>query len=242
MSTESASMNPTLLVTTTQQFVRKALYDLIARGNNIPGGPDMPGKLRALKANMQRGGSPVTGTQIITYKHSSKKAGLLGYGRIYGTKTSIETFQRDIRATLCGPLYHDLDFANAQPTILAQFANSRKCELPFLEHYVAHRDAVLADISLIRDEAKTEVIIVLFGGRPKLESPFLDSLYREIRAFSRSVVASNDYNDLWQVVQSEDNKYGSFMSHILQGIEKECYARIKIRNGSARMVCGCVGL
>ena len=223
------TLAPTQTTILTQQcFSRKALSDLLARGIDVPGGESTFGFLKALKANMIKGGSVAVGKQAIAYTPSRKKAGQLGYGRVYGTKSSLEMCQSEIRATLCGELYHDLDIVNAQPTLLLQFARKQHgIRMPFLKEYVRNRETVLAGISDVRGDAKDEVLKVLFGGRPRPDSDFLQALHTEIRGLVSQLVEKPEYKDLWAACRSEDNKYGSFLAHVTQTIERSCMLAMK---------------
>ena len=160
-------------VQTTQLFSRRAVGFLWSRRGQLdPGQVEI---LNALYSNKKKGS--LQGEQTITYKLSSTAAGKLGYGRIYGSKGSLETLEKECRGTICKDLYHDVDIANCHPVLLAQLAKQQyDRDLPELDKYVDNRDAFLASISSNRDEAKTEVIRVLYGRRSTAEStsfPFL---------------------------------------------------------------------
>lgn len=208
-------------ITTFQSFSRRALEYLLKTDTLDHDQYDI---LKCLKANMKRGGNPATGTQEITYKLARSKAGGLGYGRIYGSKASLEFMKREVRATLCGELYYDLDMVNAQPTLLIQYAERTWSEpLPFLADYVANRDEKLATLDECRDTAKEMVIKVLFGGRPAEGSPaWLECLHKEIRGFTAKVIASNKHAELWVASQQAKSSYGAFMSQLLQTEERRC--------------------
>lgn len=216
-------------VITQQSFSRKALSDLLARGTDLPGGETTLSFLRSLKANMVKGGSIAVGKQHILYTPSRKKAGQLGFGRIYGTKSSLEMCQSEVRATLCGELYHDLDFVNAQPTLLTQFARFHNIDTPFLEEYVRNRDSILEKISPIRSDAKDEIIKVMFGGRigSGMDSEYLRSLKSEIHTLASRLIVKDEFTGLWASVSHENNKYGSFLAQITQGLERKCMLAMK---------------
>ena len=216
-------------ITTTQHYSRAALKALLARGVDLPGGPETYSKLKALKANTLRGGTMTEGHQHITYTLSRKKAGALGYGRCYPAtpKASLDTFPADVRMTLCAGIYHDIDMENAQPRLMQQLASRNDIDTPFLDRYIANRDEVLASVSDIRDEAKQAVLKVLFGGGAPAGNDFLVSLKNELRSLTKVLVAQPEYADLWKVCQSEDCKYGSFLSHLTQTLELDCLLSMK---------------
>jgi hypothetical protein len=217
-------MNASPKITTTQTFSRRALEYLMKTPSALA--PKEYDFLKCLKANKNAGGSPVIGTQNMTYGLSRKsKAGMLGYGRLYGTKSSIDWMQKEVRATLCGEYYHDLDMVNAHPTLLVQYAEREwSHELPFLADYVANRDDRLKTLAEERDIAKEMVIKVMFGGKPADDSPaWLLSLSKEGKRFTEKVIASGKHSELWAASQqAKGSIYGSFMGQLLQTEERKC--------------------
>ena len=219
------SRQPNLTIQTEQLFDRTALCDLLAHRDKLPSGSDK--QLLSLKNNMVRG--TLQGKQTMIYKMSRKRAGQLGYGRLYGSVSSLEFFQSEVRSTLCASNYIDLDIANAHPTMLYQFAKTYwDTDMPTLHYNITNRDAFLREISENREDAKAEVIRVLFGGIPHCgEKHPLAMLYQEVRELTRKIIVSGTFDDLWESVRSEDNKYGSFLSQILQTIERSVMLTMK---------------
>ena len=208
-------------IITTQIYSRSGIGFLWNKRNELDQG--QVAIINSIYNNRKKGA--LQPTQTITYRLARTKAGQLGYGRYYGTKGSLETLEREVRGTLCREYYHDIDIVNAHPVILSQFAHMRGHDLPANENYVANRDQVLASINPNRDEAKQEVIRVLYGGVNRY--PATAALSKEIRAFSKSLSADPNYKALWDSVQSEDNKYGTFLSYILQTEERRCMLAMK---------------
>jgi hypothetical protein len=164
-------------------------------------------------------------TQDITYKTSSKsEAGRKGYGRLYGYGGfSLEQVQADLRATLCRDLYHDLDIANCQPTLLLQMAERHGKILPNLAHYVERRDEFLenlrTELECSRAEAKNRVIAVLYGGSTMHSG--LRALSTEIRTFATFLATTDAWAELFGLTASE-NRLGSFLANVLQNEERRC--------------------
>jgi len=169
--------------------------------------------------------------QDIVYKLSSKGAGKLGYGRLYGSKGSFETLEKECRGTICKEYYHDIDIVNCHPVILVQFAKTKyNLELPEVEKYVVNREDYLKNVmtenSITRDEAKQAIISILYGGSCNQQS-FLYELSQEVRGFSKKLFQMDEYADLAKAVKSEKNMYGSFLSFILQTEERRCMLAMK---------------
>jgi hypothetical protein len=103
----------------TQLFNRRAMGSLWERRRDLDAS-----QVRILKSlyDSKKRGTLASKTPI-TYAHSKSKAGQMGFGRYYGTMGSLETLQRDIRATLCAEYYTDIDIVNCHPTLLVQMAH-----------------------------------------------------------------------------------------------------------------------
>ena len=169
--------------------------------------------------------------QTITYKLSNKNGGKLGYGRLYGNKGSFETLEKECRGTVCKEFYHDIDVVNCHPVILVQFAKSKyNIELPEVEKYVDNRDLylkhVMTENGVTRDEAKTSIIKILYGGCCSQNS-FLYELSQEVRAFSKKLSQTVEYADLAAACKGNDNFYGTFLSFVLQTEERHCMIAMK---------------
>jgi hypothetical protein len=176
--------------------------------------------------------------QTIVYKLSRSKIGQLGYGRYYSNVGGLETIEKECRGTLCREFYHDIDIVNCHPVILEQFARNRYGkELPEITYYNTHREEVLAKISANRDEAKTEVIRIMYGGKNTFQHT--EALAESVRNFTQFLIAQGDFADLWNIIKNDDpefidgqkkikaNKYGKFLSFVLQSAECACMLAMK---------------
>lgn len=199
-----------------QLFSRRGLGFLWSKRTEIDPGQEKI--INSLYNNRKKG--QIEGQQTITYKLSNKKAGKLGYGRFYGTIGSLETLEKECRGTLCKEYYIDIDIVNAHPVLLSQFAKQKyNKDLPETDYYVDNRDEVLNKISENRDEAKQEVIRILYGGRNKY--PITSKLSEEVKKFSKFLSTQDEYEELFKICKDEDNIYGTFMAFILQTEERK---------------------
>jgi hypothetical protein len=211
-----------LSITTSMVYSRRAMGFLWERRTQLD--PSQVALLEALYAKKKKGSLECSFQSI--YKLSRSNAGRLGYGRLYGSKGSIEKLEKECRGTLCKEFYHDIDIKNAHPVFLVQFAKHYYGkDMVEVERYVNDRDAYLQRISDNRDEAKQEIIRVFYGGKPNQD--FLNPLYNEVRKFTQFLMNQTEFEDLKVAVKNEDNVYGSFLSYILQTIEREIMLTMK---------------
>lgn len=203
-------------ITTTQLFSRNALGFLWSKRAELD--PGQTKIIQSLYNNKSKG--LVEGSHKVTYKLSIKKAGKLGYGRLYGDIGSLETLEREARGTLCKDFYDDVDIVNAHPVILYQLAEQEfNTDLPELEKYIKNRTKYLHQISNNLEEAKKAVISVIYNGKCNFD--LLEPLSREIKAFTKKISRLDRFQELFLAVSSEDNKYGSFLSYIVQTEERK---------------------
>lgn len=210
-----------LTITTKQVFSKRALGYLWSKREELD--PGQVSILNSMYNNRKRG--QIEGTQVITYKLSKSLAGRLGYGRLYGTIGSLETLEKECRGTLCKDLYDDLDIKNCHPVLLVQFAKRYGKDLSEVQAYVEKRDEILRSVSENRDAAKQEVIRIFYGGRTTIL--FLQPMQKEVREFTKFLIRTGDYDDLYKAVSKEDNVYGTFLSYILQTEERKCMLEMK---------------
>lgn len=204
-------------ITTVQLFSRRGLGYLWERRNELD--PGQVALLTTLYNNRKKG--TVEAQQTVTYKLSNKKAGKLGWGRYYGCKGSLEQLEKEVRGTLCKDYYYDIDIKNCHFVLLTQFARSKYgIDLPEVDRYIAKREEFLAEIGGNREDAKTEVIRILYGGTTT--NPFLLPLSAETRGFAKTLSTKEEYLELFASCKSEKNVYGSFLSFILQTEERKC--------------------
>jgi hypothetical protein len=171
---------------------------------------------------MGRKKGSIDGSIKVEYKLPKTGVGKLGFGRVYGTKGSLETLERECRGTMCREFYDDIDVSNCHPVLLHQFAQRYyQVELPEVEKYCDNRTEYLNQISENRDDAKQAVIKVFYNG--KNEYPFLAPMVTEIRNFIKKYLMEDEkYKELLAYVRKQEaNTYGSFLSHILQTEERK---------------------
>jgi hypothetical protein len=201
-----------------QLFSRKSLGFLWSKRDQLD--PGQRAILDALYMGRKKGS--IDGSIKVEYKLPKTGVGKLGFGRVYGTKGSLETLERECRGTMCREFYDDIDVSNCHPVLLHQFAQRYyQIELPEVEKYCDNRTEYLEQISENRDDAKQAIIKVFYNG--KNDYPFLAPMVTEIRNFiKKHLMEDEKYKELLTYVRKQEaNTYGSFLSHILQTEERK---------------------
>jgi hypothetical protein len=231
---EEKEMTRPTEITTTQLFSRAGMGFLYNKRAELD--PGQAKILNAIYNNKKK--KEIVCKQTVTYKLTHSKTGQLGYGRYYSHIGGLETVEKEARGTLCREYYHDIDIVNCHPVILEQFIKNRYNKtFESLEYYNRHRDEVLAKISDNRDEAKTVMLCILYGGKNTI--PYLQCFSDSMRDFTQFLINTGDYSDLWNLVKNDEpyfidsrkkikvNKYGSFLSLVLQTEEASCMLAMK---------------
>jgi len=154
------------------------------------------------------------------------------YGRLVPQPHSLTYLRRDIRNTLVGHLYYDLDMVNAQPSILVSIL--RNCVgVPFYntwKSYVENREVILNGLNtdypnvLAEDETwKTKIVKVLYGSSDTHNIPFLINLQTEIKAIYDYLKKrqTNTFRKSIYNKEVEENPCGKFMAVYLQNFEMD---------------------
>jgi hypothetical protein len=178
----------------------------------------------------------------VMYKLTVTTPGRLGYGRYYSHPVGLERLEKSVRGTLCRKLYDDLDIVNCHPVIIHQYAKRHfNQDMPNLLYYISNRDAVFAqmkkDFYLSKEEVKTQILKVLYGGLPAWlfdYEPFIKNLdiapklfediSEEMKILTGALIARKDHDELYQALKRDkgSNVKGRFLSLIVQREERTC--------------------
>ena len=178
--------------------------------------------------------------------------------------SSVQGLKRDVRKALTHDRYTDIDMVNAHPCILSQLFKKHNLECPLLDEYIANREEHLENVvgiiddtvtalledtsknrkvksehtrkssSLRRDEAKTQFLRVMYGGRPdtlSIETRDKESLYidwmppeflrlfhKEFRQNSTTLLSLDEFKTY---MKDNRNPLGTGMSLLAQDIERQ---------------------
>lgn len=116
-----------------------------------------------------------------------------GMGRRFGDKVGIINLQKSIRHTIAHKYHIDIDMVNAHPVLLYNhlmntgYEPARMCHL---RRYIEHRDDVLEETKLEREEAKTIFLKIINGGKVKDTTPFVEAFQTEMQAIQSFVAES----------------------------------------------------
>jgi hypothetical protein len=150
-------------------------------------------------------------------------------GRLCALKSdSLQCLGKDIRNAIASEFYWDLDFVNAQPTLLQQYAKKNGWKCDSLNAYVEHREEYLTEICEImnvdRWEAKEKVVSILFGcGASAVEgmpSFFVHEFYSELRLIMKNNFEANKAVLKW--LEKQPNCVGKGLAYVLQTEERNC--------------------
>lgn len=160
-------------------------------------------------------------------------------GRLYAKGgVGIQTFPNNVIGLLCKDLVWDVDMVNAHPTILLNIAKKQGWACAELEHYVTHREAVLAEVmeakKLNRDDAKTAMLAVFFGGSGDEIKPKLAAYVAEIKKLQVNLMKEHPHEAAVVRRSKNPNKVGATCAWILQTHERKALLAIHrelVRNG-----------
>lgn len=212
------------IYTTNQLFNRATMGALWALRQRLD-----PGQVKILDSLYKnKNKASINGSTTVVYKRSSTVVGRLGYGRYYSA-CGLETLACEIRGSLAGEYYTDIDVINCHPALIPQIAKAwLDMDMPYTDSFNRDRDAVIAEIMEIngisRDDAKKYIFTVLYNGKMPDNAPqIFREMYAEVRDFTIALIKSKKHEALYQHIKSlQKNTYGSFLSHILQTEETHC--------------------
>lgn len=138
---------------------------------------------------------------------------------------SLQGLSRDVRAALAGPYYWDVDFVNAQPTLLAQYAEKHGWKCDKTKAYTERREELLSEVcealNCERWFAKEKVIQLFFGGSADgMPRFFVEELHPELRMIMRNVWEQNKTR--LKFLEKQPNHIGKALADVLQTEERGC--------------------
>lgn len=84
----------------------------------------------------------------ITYKQSTD---ILERGRWFSVGPSLQNIAREIRHTIAGKYYYDLDLVNAHPVLLSQICAKKRIVCTKLNEYIENRESLFSQLPMSRD-------------------------------------------------------------------------------------------
>jgi hypothetical protein len=149
---------------------------------------------------------------------------ILRKGRVYPTPwCGLTVFPREIRAALAKSIYQEIDFENSQPRLFTQVAPKFNVSCEALKEYVENRTEILKEIqethTMSRDEAKTILLAVLFGG-VRSQHPILPRMAAELNALALALAAVHpEYQEAAKKDKSSDaEKWGYKKNPVFGGL------------------------
>lgn len=147
-------------------------------------------------------------------------------GRLFAPD-SMQSLPSRLVNVMMGSKASDVDFVNAQPCLLVQLAAKHGWVCPAWNSYVSDREEqlkrVMAHASIPRDQAKKQIVSILYGGKNSLlPRDVHQDLMNEAVTLMRNVCMLHPTVGVSVRSKKTHNVEGSVMALILQTIERTC--------------------
>ena len=155
------------------------------------------------------------------------------WGRIYPKNNmSISICHRPTRHTLCDSVYVDFDIKNCNYQIILYLLKKFGFKYDAVETYCGdpqkHRNALMQELKISKDEAKQLFIMVSNGGQN--DHPFLQKIIQEMLPLQQAINEQNTHMDI------DFKKKNSLLAYFFQSIERF------IQESCIEMICSTYGL
>ena len=168
--------------------------------------------------------------EVIHTKYAFSKQ-LETYGRLFPQNASLASLPREIRNTIAGDIYYDIDMKNCHPQLLSQYCakNNIKCDV--LDYYVANRELVVDSIcnenkkyNISPSQVKNTILTIINGGNgdfkiSKAPETFIFKLKAEIQNIHALVCKLNPEEYKKVQKRKEFNPEGTMMNIVLCKLE-----------------------
>lgn len=159
------------------------------------------------------------------------KSGKIGRQYVYGY--GLQNMKREIRQTIAGEYYEDIDMVNSEPTLLLGYCKKAKYGNEGIKYYCENREKCLKELmrnsKCNREEAKRAVIKIINGGNPYPESrcEWFDKFKKDVKEVHKSISENPAYKKRLSEISEEKgyNEIGTLISEIFQEIENECLCK-----------------
>ena len=147
----------------------------------------------------------------VTIKYTRKT----NYGRYHGN--GLQKCPREVRKYLSNGNYIDIDISNCHPVILEQLLHKYNISVPlFLNKYNINRDNIIQEYDL---KNKFGIFKIMYNENYNTDDKYIKNMHETVyQKLIPNLI--QDYSYIYQNInQTLSNKYGSFLSQILQDIE-----------------------
>lgn len=150
-----------------------------------------------------------------------------GSGRWFAK--GLQSLPREIRHTIAGEFYRDIDMKNAHPVLLQQYCQKAGIPCPCLTDYVLRRDEIFREVGqsvvIEKEEIKRAFLALTNGGRGNSKvrgHPVLMRYKKEMDAIHADIVAREPrFVELVQKKGKETNQSGSAVNMLLCDLENK---------------------
>ena len=148
------------------------------------------------------------------------------FGRFFADNSvSLQMMQREIRHTIAGEFYDDVDMVNAHPIILMQLCAKHEIDCVRLTEYINNREKILSDIvkaneGVDREDAKRIVLCLVNNGtsdykKLKVKTKFLERFKIEMNTILSEFKEVYQAEFKFRSKKKPDNPMGSTINAIL---------------------------
>lgn len=175
------------------------------------------------------------GKFITSYKQSGEKA----FGRFFANGgLSLQSFSREIRHSIAGDMYDDIDMVNAHPVILLHMCKQNGIVCDNLNRYVVDREKYISRIikkneDKDRDNVKKMILSLMNGGQSaydKLQNKtsWLKEFKGEVDSIHNSICALKveEFKEHSKTYTKKYNSKASFMNKLLCDFENNILMKI----------------
>lgn len=168
------------------------------------------------------------GEYVATYEQSGNKA----FGRYFAKGgLSLQSFSREIRHTIAGAFYNDIDMVNAHPVILLHICRGKSISCKILDKYVKNREKYINSVikknkNKTPDDVKKTILSLLNGGYCDYEElankpEWLVEFKAEVDGIHSSICSlmKEEFKEHTKTSKKNFNVKASFMNKLLCDFE-----------------------
>ena len=155
------------------------------------------------------------------------------FGRWFANEScSLQNLPREVRHTIAGEFYLDIDMVNAHPTLLVQICKNHGIECEEIEDFVKEREKYIQQVidknpNMTREQIKTTFLSLLNGGQKAYKdvenkTRFLKQFRRQIEDILDEIKEKFPEEYKYREDLKDSNIKGSTVNSLLCQAENEC--------------------
>ena len=156
-------------------------------------------------------------------------------GRLFVDGPGIQRIWSKFRGVLCDGIYTDFDMVNAHPCILSYLCKKYKISCSTLDTYIINREeklnALMNSNNIKRSDAKSLFLEVMNDNKMRtkignkiIKDEFFKAFDKEMKDIQKAIY--NKFKTVYRVKNSDDNKEGKVLNHLLCDTENKILHKI----------------